>query len=104
MGLNNSVVQKEVGPGSYDLVKDVFNRALSQNRVNTAAFLTRRPEDIFGIKDLPGPQEYDGNSSLMMSRGKSWTTTMQAFGTTEKRFGDPSKNAPGPGTYKSERH
>ena len=39
-----------------------------------------------------------------MSRGKSWTTTIQAFGTTEKRFGDASKQVPGPGTYKSERH
>ena len=31
-------------------------------------------------------------------------TTIQAFGTTEKRFTDKEKQEPGPGTYKSERH
>lgn len=60
--------------------------------------------DIFGIKDLPGPQEYETNTSTAISRGKSWTTTVQAFGSTEKRFVTQSMLAPGPGTYRSERH
>jgi len=73
------------------------------NRNNTSAFLSRRAEDIFGIKDLPGPQEYETNNTSM-TRGKSWTTTVQAFGTTEKRFPTQSMEIPGPGTYKSENH
>ena len=60
------------------------------------------------MKDLPGPQEYEqATASQAISRGKSWTTTMQAFGTTERRFvGATSQSVavPGPGTYKSERH
>ena len=83
---NNTKLNPVVGPGSYDdSTFGVYSRSFSQNRANTAAFLTKRPEDIFGIKPIPGPQEYDNNQS-QMSRGKSWTTTMQAFGTTEKRF------------------
>lgn len=100
---SESTKASNVGPGSYDVVKDVFNRSLSQNRANTAAFLTKRNENIFGIKDIPGPQEYS-NSSTMFSHGKSWTTTVQAFGSTERRFVSQSMTAPGPGTYKSERH
>ena len=51
----------------------------------------------------PGPQEYETNQTSI-SRGKSWTTTMQAFGTTEKRFADSQMQIPGPGSYSSERH
>jgi len=96
-------VSAMVGPGSYDVVKDVFSRSMTYNRANTAAFLSRRADNLFGIKDIPGPQEYLQNQSVI-SRGKTWTTTMQAFGVTEKRFVSQSIVAPGPGTYKSERH
>ena len=94
-----------MGPGTYDVIKDVFNRSISANRANTAAFLAKRPENLFGVKDLPGPQDYaNNNSQSFMKSGKSWTTTAQAFGTTERRFISQSMQAPGPGTYKSERH
>ena len=39
-----------------------------------------------------------------MSRGKSWTTTVQAFGSTEKRFVSQNRSVPGPGNYKTECH
>lgn len=103
-GSNSTKTNTIVGPGSYDLLSDVYNRPVAQNRTNTAAFLTKRPEDIFGIKDLPGPQNYNTAASSTMTRGKSWTTTTQAFGTTEKRFTTQSMLIPGPGTYRSERH
>ena len=102
--LNTGVRSTQLGPGTYDVIQDVFSRSISSNRANTAAFLSRRPEDIFGIKDLPGPQEYETNASTTISRGKSWTTTVQAFGSTEKRFVAQSMSVPGPGQYKSERH
>ena len=52
---------------------------------------------------MPGPQEYDMDVSRM-SRGKSWATTVQAFGSTERRFTSSMPQVPGPGAYKSERH
>ena len=64
-----------VGPGSYDVVKDIFNRSLSKNKTYTAAFLTKRPENMFGIKDIPGPQEYSVKNSVI-STGKSWNSNM----------------------------
>lgn len=108
-GTNNVMRNPNVGPATYELSKDF--RQVQFNRANTAAFLAKRPENLFGIKDLPGPQDYELNKEEI-SRGKSWTTTMQAFGTTEKRFTastEPSISksmqlAPGPGTYSSERH
>ena len=110
-GSNNVARNQNVGPATYDLGKDDVARSLAVNRANTAAFLAKRPENLFGIKDLPGPQDYELNQSVI-SRGKSWTTTVQAFGTTEKRFtastaptiSQSMQLAPGPGTYVSERH
>ena len=43
------------GPGSYDVVKNAFSRSVSHNRTFTAAVLSKRPENMFGIKDIPGP-------------------------------------------------
>ena len=43
------------GPGSYDVVKNAFSRSVSHNRTFTAAFLSKWPENMFGIKDIPGP-------------------------------------------------
>lgn len=102
-GSETTKAPTSLGPGAYDVVADVYSRSLSQHRVNTAAFLTKRNENLFGIKDIPGPQEYSTNAS-MFSHGKSWTTTVQAFGSTERRFISQSMQAPGPGEYRSERH
>ena len=99
-----STKNPNVGPATYNFVNDAYSRSISTNRANTAAFLSRRPVDIFGIKDLPGPQEYETSVTISMSRGKSWTTTVQAFGSTEKRFVSQNRSVPGPGNYKTECH
>lgn len=52
---SNTEHTSALGPGSYDIVSDIYKRSILAIRQNTAAFLTRRPEDIFGIKDMPGP-------------------------------------------------
>ena len=70
---NNTKVNPVVGPGSYDLSND--RSKSNNNRANTAAFLAKRPENLFDVKDLPGPSEYMQDQSVI-SRGKSWTTTM----------------------------
>ena len=93
-----------VGPATYTTAKTSTSPNKSFSRANTAAFLAKRPENLFGIKELPGPQDYETNQ-IEISRGKSWTTTMQAFGTTEKRFTESTEPtisrsmqlAPGPG-------
>ena len=47
----------EVGPGSYD-PKNLEHMHAMKTRANTAAFLTKRTDNVFGIKDKPGPQDY----------------------------------------------
>ena len=77
-----------VGPGSYEVDRDLNSAGHSPQRLNTAAFLGKRPENIFGYKDIPGPGDYGHNNSMNSSfAGKTWTSTIQAFGTTEKRMG-----------------
>jgi hypothetical protein len=55
-GVNNAAEDEVMlGPGFYDAVKDVFSSSVSHNRTFTSAFLSKRPDNIFGIKDFPGP-------------------------------------------------
>ena len=54
-GPNNVMRNPVVGPATYDIGKDGISQSMSNNRANTAAFLAKRPENLFGIKDLPGP-------------------------------------------------
>ena len=95
-----------VGPGSYEVRG---RNDHSPTRLNTAAFLGKRPGNLFGTQEYPGPAEYNQNSTLNTSfHNKTWTSTIQAFGTTEKRMGQMSHSIsyplPGPGSYTSERH
>ena len=79
-------------------------------RLNTAAFLGKRPDDLFGANGKPGPGDYAPESSVMNAsfNAKVWGSTIQAFGTTERRMPSQphsvSQSLPGPGTYVSERH
>jgi len=101
-----------VGPTSYDNSRpyNVGGRSQSspKGRLNTAAFLGKRNQNLFGIQDLPGPQDYRDEYKDNF-KGKFWETSIQAFGTTEKRFsiGNQSvlsqsmtvDSTPGPGHY-----
>ena len=48
-----------VGPGAYDpkIVENVYENKV---RSNTAAFLGKRSDNVFEIKDRPGPTDYHG--------------------------------------------
>lgn len=46
----------QLGPGSYDLNRGSLGR--QPYRLNTAAFLGKRSDNLFSVKDVPGPGEY----------------------------------------------
>ena len=46
-----------VGPGSYE-TQNSLKEHMRATRANTAAFLGKRSDNVFGIKDRPGPGDY----------------------------------------------
>ena len=47
-------------------------------RLNTAAFLGKRPDDLFGANGKPGPGDYAPESSVMNAsfNAKVWGSTI----------------------------
>ena len=49
-GVNSSMrVNPIVGPGTYEAANDNFKKSIAQTRANTAAFLTKRNQNLFGV-------------------------------------------------------
>lgn len=74
---------------------------------NTAAFKARqRATNVFGSNDAPGPGEYAETNTSLQSI-KLWSSAIQAFGTTERRFMQShsvtAPSTPGPGQYPAKR-
>lgn len=91
----------KIGPGTYAVVES-FHKENQLRTQSTACFISRRASNLFGvIEDIPGPADY--NSKLEKSDEKYWSTSIQAFGQTEKRFarsqGNLTGHVPGPGQY-----
>ena len=64
-----------MGPGAYETVG---NMNLPAKRLNTAAFLGKRPDDLFGANGKPGPGDYAPESSTMNTsfNAKVWGSTV----------------------------
>lgn len=91
-----------MGPGVYDTEKPTKKNGRSK----TAAFIGRRPSNVFGdVPDHPAPTDY--NAAKNGFSQKLWQSNVQAFGNTERRFAFSQKNVtegdaePGPGHYKT---
>lgn len=73
-----------MGPGTYDfkIAQDVVSG--HHNRNKTAGFIGHRPENVFGnVPPYPGPSDYNAKQK---GAHKFWSSSVQAFGHTEKRF------------------
>ena len=73
-----------MGPGTYNfkVAQDVVSG--HHTRTKTAGFIGNRPENVFGdVPHHPGPAEYNAKQR---DAHKYWSSSVQAFGHTEKRF------------------
>ena len=97
-----------LGPGTYDF--EYPNKGKSKRGFNAPFRESQRPDNVFGrVPDFPGPTDYHlpGDQSPLNEtfKQKQWSTNIQAFGNTEKRFAFSketsmiAQNVPGAGKY-----
>ena len=96
-----------VGPGTYG--PELGDKQRNYNNI----FIGQRAPVFGKIPNYPGPQEYHLQGNPVKGdtfAQKIWSTNLQAFGTTEKRFAkakevEPIKaDVPAPGAYSEHNH
>ena len=81
-----TAIRPHMGPGTYDERRHI--KSEKTYRRSTANFLVnKRPDNLFSIVESnPAPTDYNTSASQPDFKAKFWSSSVEAFGNTEKRF------------------
>ena len=84
MGITETAKNANVAPGMYERSKIRSEKGARKS----ANFLGgKRPDNLFSVvENTPGPTDYNTSVSVPDFKGKFWSSSVEAFGNTLKRF------------------